>query len=163
MTLCSLNPRVRAFVAVSTLVAALLVTLPLAAWAQQDKPQAKHEQGRHYGPMSEEQIEKHIVRLHDQLQITAPQEAAWNDFAQVMRDNSKRMNTLIEKWTPTKGNRTAMENLKVHSEFTDEHAQALRKLVSAFEPLYNSMSPEQKKNADQVFEQEKGKKRHKGK
>jgi hypothetical protein len=46
---------------------------------------------------------------------------------------------------------TAVEDLKAYGEITDVHAEGIKKFVSAFEPLYNSMSDAQKKNADNIF------------
>lgn len=163
MVLCSIHPRTRAFIAASALLGALLLTLPFTAMAQQDKPKAESEKTKHYQPVTPDQIEKHIAHLHDQLQITAPEEVVWKDFAQVMRDNSTRMNALIEKWSQEKGQKNAVENLKAHAEMAEEHAQAMRKLVPALETLYNSMSPEQKKGADMVFNHGKHQEHHKGK
>lgn len=163
MAMCSINHGTRAFFAASVLLGALLLTLPFAALAQQDTPQAAPEKTKQQRAVSPEQVEKHIARLHDQLQVTAPQEAVWKDFAQVMRDNSKRMNALIDKWAQGKGKRTAVENLKAQNEMAGEYAQSLSRLIPVLETLYASMSPEQKKGADMVFEHEKGRVRHKGK
>jgi len=58
---------------------------------------------------------------------------------------------------------TALENMRSHAEMGQEHVLGMNKLISAFEPLYNSMSAEQKKNADKVFCYENGRGRQKGK
>jgi len=80
--------------------------------AQQDKPKAESETTKEYRPVTPEQIEKHTAHLHDQLQITAPEEAAGKNFSQVMRDNSHRMDALIEKWSQEKSKLNAVENVK---------------------------------------------------
>jgi hypothetical protein len=41
--------------------------------------------------------------------------------------------------------------MKQYAEITQAHADGTKKLVDAFEPLYNSFSPEQKKLADTTF------------
>jgi len=150
--------RTCALIAFSALLSAVLLTMPFAAWAQDAKPKAKAkpEQMEQYGPMPPELIEKRIAHLRGQMKITAPLEAAWNDFAQVMRDNSNRMNALIGKWRKDIEKKTALEKLKLHEEIAEEQAQAMRKLVTSFETLYNAMSEEQKKIADKVFDQEQG-------
>jgi hypothetical protein len=47
---------------------------------------------------------------------------------------------------------TAVDDLKTYQEFTEVRLDGLKHLTSAFKSLYDSMTPEQKKNADQVFE-----------
>ncbi len=163
MVIHSLNHGTRTFFAALILMVALLFTLPFAAQAQQEKPQTVPEKSTQQRTVSPEQVEKHIARLHDQLQVTAPQDAAWKDFAQVMRDNSKQMNALIDKWAQGEGKRTAVENMKAQKEMADEYAQSLSRLIPVLETLYASMSPEQKKGADMVFEHKKVRGPHKGK
>jgi periplasmic protein CpxP/Spy len=46
---------------------------------------------------------------------------------------------------------TAVEDLKTYQEFTQAHLDGLKNLTSAFSSLYDSMSDQQKKNADEVF------------
>ena len=73
---------------------------------------------------SQEHVEQRVIHLHDQLQITPAQESAWKEFAQVMRDNAKAMNALIEKWAQGKDKMTALENMRAHAEMGQEHVQA---------------------------------------
>jgi hypothetical protein len=46
---------------------------------------------------------------------------------------------------------TAVDDVKSYAAIADAHADGLKKFVSVFEALYNSMSDEHKKNADNVF------------
>ena len=46
---------------------------------------------------------------------------------------------------------TAVDDLKTYQEFTEARLDGLKHLTSAFKSLYDS-APEQKKNADTVFE-----------
>jgi protein CpxP len=43
--------------------------------------------------------------------------------------------------------------MKQYATIAQAHADGIKKLVDAFEPLYSSLSPEQKKLADQTFHQ----------
>ena len=45
----------------------------------------------------------------------------------------------------------AVDDLRSYSETIDAHADGVKKLTSAFEALYNSMSDTQKHNADLIF------------
>jgi hypothetical protein len=97
-------------------------------------------------------VETRITQLHDQLKITAAQEAKWKAVAQVMRDNAKAMDALMKKRAPG-APMSALDDLKSYHEFTEAHAKGLKKLITAFEALYTAMPAPQKKNADQVFAQ----------
>ena len=94
--------------------------------------------------------EARISSLHSKLKITEAQEEQWNKLAQVMRDNASTMEPLI-KARKEKGSMNAVDNLKSYSEIQDAHAGGLKNFIAAFEPLYASMSDDQKKTADQVF------------
>ena len=96
-----------------------------------------------------DRTEARIKDLHARLKITPEQEDLWNKVTQVMRDNAKAMDTLnrarFEKAM------TAVEDLKSYSEIAQSHADGLKNFVPVFEELYNSMSDDQKKDADTLF------------
>ena len=96
-------------------------------------------------------VEQRIADLHQQMAITPDQEPEWKNLAQVMQDNATAMEAVFGKWKPAAGAFNALDNLKFHAELTDAQAQAMRKLVTAFEALYNKMPDAQKKIADDVF------------
>ena len=98
-------------------------------------------------------IEGRIKSLHEDLKITAAQEDQFNAMAQVMRDNGKAMAELGRKRRAAAKTMTAVDNLKTYEEISDAHTDGLKKLVPAFQKLYDSMSVEQKKTADTVFNQ----------
>lgn len=165
MIFSSFNSPVRVFIAASAFAGALIFSQPFAALAQPDKTDAAPTQEKQYRQQkfSPEHIEQRITRLHDQLKITSAQESTWKDFAQVMRDNATAMHERIQKCMQNKDKMTAPESMKAYSDMAEEHVKELKKLSSAFDTLYNSMSPDQKKNTDMVFSQEMGPGRHKGK
>jgi periplasmic protein CpxP/Spy len=96
-------------------------------------------------------VEQRIASLHEQLGITSAQETQWNDFAQVMRDNASHMQQRLDQRSQGFGQMSAVQNLNSYAAIAEEHAQDMQRLASAFEPLYNSFSDEQKRTADQVF------------
>ncbi|MBP0589840.1 Spy/CpxP family protein refolding chaperone [Paraburkholderia sp. LEh10] len=108
--------------------------------AAQASGKARHEQ----------RVEDRIQYLHTQLKITSAQESQWNAFAGVMRSNSETMGNLFEQRKANQ-NTSALDDMKGYAEITQAHADGTKKLVDAFEPLYNSFSPEQKKLADETF------------
>jgi len=96
-------------------------------------------------------IEARIKAFHSKLKITEAQEEQWNKLADVMRENAATMEALIKERKNQGKNLNAVEDLKSYSRIADAHAAGLHKFIPVFETLYDSMSDEQKKNADKIF------------
>jgi len=101
----------------------------------------------------EQRVEQRIAYLHSALKITPAQESQWNTFADVMRSNSESMTQLYQQREAAGAQRNALDDMKQYAQITQAHAEGMQKLVAAFEPLYNSLSPEQKTLADTTFRQ----------
>ena len=98
-------------------------------------------------------IGKVLVDTSGMALYTPDQEAKWTSVAQAMRDNASRMEKLVaEKRKIPPEKTTAVDDLKTYQEFTEVRLDGLKHLTSAFKSLYDSMTPDQKKNADTVFE-----------
>ena len=115
---------------------------PASAPAAASAPAGKHERN----------VEDRIAYLHSQLKITTAQETQWNAFADVMRSNAATMGPLF-KQRQEAGAQSALDDMKQYAVIAQAHADGMKKLVDAFEPLYSSLSPDQKKLADQTFHQ----------
>ncbi len=127
---------------------------PAATLAQADTqtaPPSAGQPGRRHRASPVERAEAQIKQLHAQLQITPAQEPQWNAVAQAMRDNANAMQAVIDKRRQSRGKMTAVEDLRSSQEVTQTHLDGVQKLIPAFQALYDTMSPEQKKNADAVF------------
>jgi len=98
-----------------------------------------------------EDVETRIRTLHTQLHITPQQEQAWNDVAQIMRDNAKAMQDRRNDQSDRERTATAPDMLNAYAQTIDGHAEGVHKFIPAFQKLYDSMSDDQKKNADVVF------------
>lgn len=98
-------------------------------------------------------VETRIKRLHDQLKITAAESDQWNTVADIMRDNEKQLSDLIAKRASGTASMTAVDNLQNYADIAGAHEDGLRKLIPAFQKLYDSMSDTQKKTADTLFRQ----------
>ena len=103
----------------------------------------------------ERNVEDRIAYLHSQLKITPAQDPQWSTFADVMRSNAQTMVDLF-KQRQQAGAQSAIDDMKQYAAIAQAHADGMKKLVDAFEPLYNSLSPDQKKLADQTFHQSPG-------
>ncbi|MBB5406121.1 MULTISPECIES: Spy/CpxP family protein refolding chaperone [unclassified Paraburkholderia] len=100
----------------------------------------------------ERNVEDRIAYLHSQLKITPAQETQWKAFADVMRSNGETMGQLFEQ-RKAATNVSALDDMKQYATIAQAHADGMKKLVDAFDPLYSSLSPEQKKLADATFHQ----------
>ena len=95
--------------------------------------------------------EARIKHLHDQLKITADQEAQWKDVAQVMLDNASAIDSAVKDRVRMATGMTAIDDLKSYGAIVDAHADGIKKLAVVFAPLYSAMPEGQQKNADAVF------------
>lgn len=95
--------------------------------------------------------ETRIKELHAKLHITADQEALWGAVAQAMRDNADEMDGLLQARRQNKGQMDAMANLAAFEQITQAHADGIKRFIAALQPLYDAMTPAQRKNADIVF------------
>lgn len=68
-----------------------------------------------------------------------------------MRDNASHMEQRLMQRSQGFGKMSAVDNLNSYAAIAEEHAQDMQRLASAFQPLYNSFSDEQKRIADEVF------------
>ncbi|SAK94679.1 hypothetical protein AWB79_07141 [Caballeronia hypogeia] len=108
----------------------------------------------------EARTEQRIAELHASLKITPQQEEQWSKFADVMRDNGRTMADLYRQRIAQRDTMSALDDMKQYEQITQANADGTKRLVEAFEPLYTSLSPEQKKLADTSFRSEHGKPRH---
>jgi periplasmic protein CpxP/Spy len=144
----------------AALLASLLLpalALPVGAFAQTQTPAAapdatpKPKAAAHKPASRADRVEQHITQLHAELHITPAQQAEWDQFAQAMRDNAKDMSQMLEQRAAGFASMNAAEDMQSWAQMAQQHAQQTQKLAAAFQPLYASMSDDQKKNADAVF------------
>jgi protein CpxP len=109
----------------------------------------------------ERNVDDRIAYLHSQLKITPAEETQWKAFADVMRNNGATMSQLFEQ-RKAATNVSALDDMQQYATIAQAHADGMKKLVDAFEPLYGSLSPEQKKLADATFHQGPGNGHHRG-
>jgi protein CpxP len=94
-------------------------------------------------------VAEHIKQIHDQLHITASQEAEWNLVAQAMRDSVTMTEVVITPLSNKEMN--AVDILQSREALAQAHLDGTRKITAAFKPLYEMLSPTQKKAADVAF------------
>jgi hypothetical protein len=99
-----------------------------------------------------EHIEGHIGFLHAELGITPAQEGVWQPVAAAMRADVTDYKNLAASYPEQYSSvPSAVDSLHERAAFVELHAKAERRFVTAFEPLYNALSADQKAKADQLF------------
>lgn len=62
-----------------------------------------------------------------------------------MRENARTMADLYRQRIAQRDTMSALDDMKQYQQITQANADGTKRLVDAFEPLYASLSPEQKK------------------
>jgi periplasmic protein CpxP/Spy len=95
-------------------------------------------------------VEANIANLHRTLQITPAQEAAFNAFATVMRENEKAETSAPHQPAP---NASAVDELRAEIQYDEVELAGLKRLLPALEGLYAVLTPTQKQAANAAFRQ----------
>ncbi len=98
-----------------------------------------------------EAMERHLALLRGQLGITAAQTPAWDQFAQVSRDNAIELRRRFEQRAATLAGMTAADSMADYAAISELHAAELLRLSNAFRSLYAGMNPAQQQAADALF------------
>ena len=146
----------------STLTALALATVlaggsavalgPIVAEAQSQQTTQQQPQGQHAAFNPGRHLEGRIAYLKTELKITDAQAPAFERVAQAMRDDAKDMAQLHEQRHADHDKpKTAVERLELMQKIGEMRAQHAQRFLAAFKPLYDSLSDEQKKTADELF------------
>jgi hypothetical protein len=92
-------------------------------------------------------VEGRIAFLKAELKITDAQQPLWNGVADAIRSNAKDM-TGMPHGTAMGGSGALPENLASQEKMLVAHLDAMRRLRTAFDPLYAALRADQKKTAD---------------
>src|SRR5262249_20791174 len=142
---------VRVSAAAAALGAALMVVSPAADSAAvqlEQAPGAGGPRGQAPAQSGGGQVDRQIADLKKQLKITPQQEPQFDAFAQAMRSNAQDMDQLMRQQP---GQLNAVEDLKQTQQVAEAQANGLKRLLPPFQALYDVLSDQQKKTADQVL------------
>ena len=106
---------------------------------------------RQPGHSIETMVDRRIADLHNRLRITPEQAQQWDQFALTMRDNARGMDELYQQRAEKMNSMSAVDNMQSYEQIEQQRAQDVQKLVPAFQTLYDALSDQQKKLADQMF------------
>jgi len=96
-------------------------------------------------------VEQRIAELYAKLKITPEQQPQWDQFAAVMRENARDMDSNFKARIKALPSMTATQNMQSYAQLAANHAQEVQKLVAVFQSLYDTMSDSQKATADEIF------------
>jgi hypothetical protein len=113
------------------------------------------------GPQGERpsHIEGRLAFLKTELKISDAQSAQWNALADVIRQNDRARRQRAEQLRADRRKpMDALAQLQLREQLASARAGELKQFVAAFQPLYATMSDDQKQTANELF----GRRHHHG-
>jgi hypothetical protein len=109
-----------------------------------------HDRFQHIDPSRF--VEGRIAFLKAVLKITPGQEAPFDRLAEAMRANAKDRVQMHQQFEADRDKpKSAVERLEERVKFGEMHSQHEQRFLAAFKPLYDSLSADQKKTADELL------------
>jgi periplasmic protein CpxP/Spy len=96
-------------------------------------------------------VDGRIAFLHAELKITPAQEAQWREVAAAMRQNANGLDQQITSTRQHHPNMDAVQRLTMRGEFAKLRAENDARLLTAFRPLYDSLTPSQQQVANTLM------------
>ena len=139
-------------VAVLGLSPASAQTIPPAANSGTAQTQARH----HARMLPGQLVDGRIAFLKAELKITPAQETQWQQVATAMRENANALDQAISTARGQPGTMDAVQRLTLREQFAKVRAENDARLLTAFKPLYTSLSSEQQQIANNLVTQHHG-------
>jgi len=121
-------------------------TAPPAANSGTAQIQARH----HVRMLPGQLVVGRIAFLKAELKITPAQETQWQQVATAMRENANALDQAISTAREQRGTMDAVQRLTMREQFAKVRAENDARLLTAFKPLYASLSSEQQQVANDV-------------
>ena len=136
----------------ATLVPASAETNQTTSQAAPDKA-GHHHQHRKFDPAARARMtEGRIAYVKTVLGITPAQEQAFNSLADAIRANAKDRMSAFEQFRANRDKpQNAVERLEMREQIGKLRVAGAERILTAFKPLYASLTPEQQKIADHMF------------
>ena len=103
-------------------------------------------------PAQGNEIESQITDLQKKMRITTAQQPLFDAFTQVMRQNAQALDAVMRQQEQKSGT-TAVDDLRVSAQLAEAEAEGLKRLLPAFQSLYDSLPDPQKRLADAAMRQ----------
>ena len=121
-------------------------TAPPAANSGTAQIQARH----HVRMLPGQLVDGRIAFLKAELKITPAQETQWQQVATAMRENANALDQAISTAREQRGTMDQVHRLTMREQFAKVRAENDARLLTAFKPLYASLSSEQQQVANDV-------------
>jgi protein CpxP len=95
-------------------------------------------------------VEGRIAFMKAELKITPAQEAQWQQVAAAMRENAKALDQAVTTARQDRGTTDVIKRIELREQFAKVRAENDARLLTAFKPLYASLSPEQQQMANRL-------------
>ena len=135
-----------ASVAALGLSPALAQAAPPAANSGTAQTQARH----HARMLPGQLVDGRIAFMKAELKIAPAQETQWQQVAAAMRDNASALDQAISNARGQRGTTDAVQRLALREQFAKVRAENDARLLTAFKPLYASLSAEQQQVANEL-------------
>jgi len=138
----------------ASLAGGTALTLAVApADAQSQQPQEQQQKAPRHNFSMSRHIEGRIAYVKAELKITDAQAPLWSKVADTMRSNAKAMDDIFASMRrdPNAPAPTAIDRLEMRSRLAAARAQGDQQFLAAFKPLYDNLTPDQKKAADDLL------------
>lgn len=132
----------------------LAQTAPVPGDTSAVQSQARHHAGSRMLPG--QLVDGRIAFFKAELKITPDQETQWQPVATALRQNANALDEVINSARQQRGSMDAVQRLTVRGQFDKARSENDERLLSAFKPLYASLSPEQQQIANQLLVQHHG-------
>ena len=131
-------------------VAAVGLSPALAQNAAAATPEAAQTPMRHHHErmLPSQLVDGRLAFLKAELKITPAQENEWQQVATAMHDNANALDQVITSARQQRGTMDAVQRLTLRGQFAKVRADNDARLLTAFKPLYASLSPEQQQTAN---------------
>jgi hypothetical protein len=148
----------RKMVVATALVGGLAAAVPVALTQNvfaQTAPQAGAQQ-QAPRPERPSRIEGRLAFLKTELKITDAQTRQWEALAAVMRQQDQTRREQMRQMRHQREQRrdkplNAVERFELRERMSTAQLERSKQLLAAFKPLYEQLSDEQKKTADELF------------
>lgn len=92
-----------------------------------------------------------IAFLKAELAITDAQAKVWEDYANTLKKNMESMQSMRQSMMSAQSEKTPVARLDAHIKAMEGRLQALKDVKPALGALYDSLSDDQKKKADELL------------
>jgi Spy/CpxP family protein refolding chaperone len=96
-------------------------------------------------------VDGRIAFLKAELKITPAQEGQWQQVETAMRENANALDQTVANARQNRAGMNAVQRLELRDQITKVRSENNDRFLTAFKPLYASLSPDQQQMADRLI------------